>query len=94
MILRRSIEFFWIINHVRGSRAGRGRLRLHIGEQLAPLYPRFVAHARRHTQYGRHRALAMSLRSILHVSRSDQLSAIQFLAPLLARSYFFALPFY
>lgn len=30
----------------------------------------------------------MSLRSILHVSQYDQLSAIQFLAPLLARSYF------
>lgn len=43
-----------------------------------------TAHSMADTQ----RLWAMSLRSILHVSRYDQLSAIQFLAPLLARSYF------
>lgn len=58
---------------------------------FASLYPKMVAHAMKctaHSMADTQRLWAMSLRSILHVSRYDQLSAIQFLAPLLARSYF------
>lgn len=58
---------------------------------FASLYPRLVAHAMKctaHSMADTQRLWAMSLRSILHVSRYDQLSAIQFLAPLLVRSYF------